>query len=136
MNASYRFQAALMFSALLICFAAFGGEATSQPQNLTLQASMVSAKAGSAVTPYSGTLTISISATGNITGSYISDSIGYHAAQAHIVTVTGTLHGTKLHLRFGMGGGIQVDGTFANGKMTGTAYNDARQYNFKAHVEK
>jgi hypothetical protein len=136
MNASYRFGAALMFSTLLICCAALGGGAAAQSQNLTLQASMVSAKAGSAVTPYSGTLTISISSAGNITGSYISDSIGYQAAQGHIVTVTGTLHGTKLHLRFGMGGGVQVDGTFINGKMTGTAYDAARQYNFKAHVEK
>jgi hypothetical protein len=136
MNARHRFQAVLMFSTLLLCFAALGRGAVSQTQNLTLQATMVSAKAGSAVTPYSGTLTVQISSTGNITGSYVSDSIGYHNAQPHIVTVTGTLHGTKLHLRFGMGGVVQVDGTFVNGKMTGTAYDDARQYNFKAHVEK
>jgi hypothetical protein len=136
MNASLRFQAALRFFTLLMCCATFGGGVTAQTQNLTLQASMVSAKASSAVTPYSGTLTIAISSTGNIAGSYVSDSIGYHNAQSRVVTVTGTLHGTKLHLRFGMGGGVQVDGTFVNGKMTGTAYDAARVYNFKAHVEK
>jgi hypothetical protein len=136
MNVSRRFLVASLFSFLAACCTTIRADADTAPQNLSLQASLVAAKAGSAVTPYSGTLTISISSTGNITGSYVSDSIGYHAGQGHIVTVTGTLHGTKLHLRFGMGGGIQVDGTFVNGKMAGTAYNDARQYNFKAYVEK
>jgi len=136
MKVSHRFLVASFFSVLAVCCITFRADAATAPQNLSLQASLVAAKAGSAVTPYSGTLTISIDAAGNITGSYVSDSIAYHAGQGHIVTVTGTLHGTKLHLRFGMGGGIQVDGTFVNGKMAGTAYNDARQYNFKAYVEK
>ncbi len=136
MNAKLRFPAAFLFGSMAFSLATLGGSAATTTQNLTLQATLVAAKAGSAVAPYSGTLNISINPQGNISGNYTPNSISYSPKQAHVVTVTGTLQGTKLHLRFGMEGGIQVDGTFENGKMTGTAYNDARQFNFKAYVEK
>ena len=88
------------------------------------------------MTPYSGTLTLAISSQGVITGTYFSNSIRPDPSGGRIITVTGTLNGTKLHLRFGMAGSIQVDGTFANGKMKGVAHNNAQVYNFKADVEK
>jgi hypothetical protein len=134
-NAKHRFAAAFLLGTTAFSLTSLGGSAATT-QNLTLQATLVSAKAGSAVAPYSGTLNISINTQGNISGNYTPNSISYSPKQAHVVTVTGTLQGTKLHLRFGMEGGVQVDGTFANGKMTGTAYNGAREYNFKAYVEK
>ncbi len=108
--------------------------AATTTQNLTLQASLV--PVGSMMTPYSGTLNLSINPQGAISGTYNSTSIRPDPSHGRTITVTGTLNGTVLHLRFGMGGGIQVDGTFANGKMKGVANNAAQQYNFKAYVEK
>ncbi len=119
--------------AYALCTAGAPALADATAKNLTLQASLV--PAGSMMTPYSGTLNLSINAQGAINGTYNSNSIRPDPSHGRTIIVTGTLKGTALHLRFGMGGGIQVDGTFVNGKMKGVAYNGAQQYNFKAYVE-
>jgi len=82
------------------------------------------------MTAYSGTFTFSTSPTGAVTGTYVSHS---DSTRGKIIPVTGTVTGTKIHLNFAMGGGIQVDGSYSNGKMSGSASSKDFRYVFTAH---
>jgi len=81
------------------------------------------------MTAYSGTLTFSTSPTGAITGTYVSHS---DSTRGSIIPVTGTLNGTKVHLNFAMGGGIQVNASYKGGKMSGSASSKDFRYSFTA----
>ena len=81
-------------------------------------------------TAYSGTFTFSTSPQGVIAGTYVSN---WDSTRGKIIPVTGTLTGTKFHFNFGIGHGIQIDGSYKNGKMTGYGSSKDFRYSFTAH---
>ena len=103
---------------------------TTAPQNLTLQAAMRPRNSQSV--PYSGILKLKINADGIINGTYQSNSIRPDPTNGRIISVTGGLTGTNIHLSFGMGGNVRVTGTFKNGHITGTAFTKNGMMDFAA----
>ncbi len=103
------------------------------PQNLTLQAAMRARNSQSV--PYSGILKIKIAPDGIISGTYVSNSIRPDPSNGKIISVTGGLTGTNIHLSFGMSGNVRVTGTFQNGHIVGTAYSKGKIFDFEAVVK-
>jgi hypothetical protein len=128
MNVPHRLLiAALLWSSSLSIASAQAAPAAPAVQSTTLHATFNN-NVGM-MTAYSGTLTFSTSPTGAITGTYVSHS---DSTRGNIIPVTGTLNGTKLHLNFAMGGGIQVNGSYKGGKMSGSASSKDFRYIFTA----
>jgi hypothetical protein len=134
MNVTHRLAIAafLWTSSLSIASAQATPAAPAQPAAPAVQSTTLHASFNNNIgmmTAYSGTFTFTTSPTGAITGTYVSHS---DSTRGKIITVTGTLNGTKLHLNFGMGGGIQVDGSYKGGKMSGSASSKDFRYVFTA----
>jgi hypothetical protein len=134
MNVPHRvLVAALLWTSSFSIASAQATSASSAPPAAVAQSTTLHANFNNNIgmmTAYSGTFTFSTSPLGAITGTYVSHS---DSTRGKIIPVTGTLTGTKLHLNFAMGGGIQVDGSYKNGKMSGSASSKDFRYEFTAH---
>ncbi|HEX3368338.1 MAG TPA: hypothetical protein VHS56_02085 [Candidatus Cybelea sp.] len=87
---------------------------------------------GTSGIPRSGTMTLAVS-DGTISGKYTGTSVGPDPLDNHTVPVIGTVSQNDGYVQLYIGMGLTLRGTMsADGKITGTASDDGRLYEFTA----
>jgi len=82
--------------------------------------------------PWTGNLTLSISADGIVNGSYRSASIRPDPFHGKTMVVTGGSTGNSIHFAFGMSGRPSVQAHFHGRDIVGTMFSSTRMYDFVA----
>jgi len=83
--------------------------------------------------PWTGDLTLTVSASTILSGQYRSNSIRPDPFRGSIVHVTGGVNGDSIRISFGTTGRITVRGTISVDEIRGTFYDaNNKTYNFSA----